>query len=532
MVEIDLLKKKLKTAAGKILLLSGIFILSIGLLTNISYGQSTTVKRRIDLKHADEDIIEKDKQSGKDWHRLIGNVDLTHNEIKMKCDSAHFFPDKNQVTAYSKIHIEQGDTLDIMGDYLFYDGTTEKASLKGNAELIDKETHLYTNSVTYDVKNEIAQYAENGTITNGDNKLTSIIGIYYLATNTFHFKDSVEIVNPDYTMNADTMDYNTKTETAFFTGPSEMKGDSLYLYCEKGWYDTKNNITRIWINALIDNKKQIIRGDSLFYNENTGYGQSFGNVSITDTTNNLIVAGNYAWYFKDPERFMVTDSALFIQISGKSDSLFLHADTISAFTVADTSVKGYRLVRAYYGCRIFSKDFQAKCDSLSYSFRDSVIRFYEKPVLWAKENQLTSDSMAVFTRNRQAERIELYNSAFIASQVDSLRFNQIKGRSLTGFLRDNELYRIEINGNGESISYLVDEDEIVGVNTAKCSRIEILIEDGKIRDIFEYQNPDGVIDPPTSSPQTDKRLDGFNWYDHLRPRRLKDIYVVASEINN
>ncbi len=94
------------------------------------------------------------------------------------------------------------------------------------------------------------------------------------------------------------MDYNTETETAFFTGPSEMKGDSIYLYCEKGWYDTKNKKTRIWDNALIDNKQQIITGDSLYYDENTGYGEAFRNTSIADTNNHIVVKGNYAWYYK------------------------------------------------------------------------------------------------------------------------------------------------------------------------------------------------------------------------------------------
>ena len=200
---------------------------------------------------------------------------------------------------------------------------------------------------------------------------------------------------------------------------------------------------------------------------------------IADTNNNIIVLGNYAWYYKEPERFMVTDSAMFIQIN-RTDSLFLHADTISAITVSDTTADGYRLMRAYYGCRIFSKDLQAKCDSLSYSFQDSVIRIYVNPVLWSEENQLTSDSMAIFTKNRQADRMELYNSAFVVSQVDSLRFNQIKGRSLTGYFRENELYKINIDGNGESIYYLVDGDEIMGINTTRCARIEIFVEDGKI----------------------------------------------------
>jgi len=321
------------------------------------------------------------------------------------------------------------------------------------------------------------------------------------------------------------MDYNTDTKTAFFTGPSEMKGDSIYLYCEKGWYDTKNNISRIWKNAMLDNKKQIIRGDSLYYEEKNGYGQAFGNASITDTSYHLLVAGDYAWYYREPERFLVTDSAVFVQIS-KEDSLFLHGDTIRSVTVTDTSGKAYRLMSAYYRCRIFSRDMQAKCDSLAYSFRDSVIRFYNEPVLWSEENQMTSDSMALFTKNRQADRMELFSSAFIASQVDTMRFNQIKGRSLTGYFKENELYRIVIKGNGESLYYLGEGDEIMAINKATSSDIEIAIEGGKIAVIIENQNPEGIIDPPSTTQQGNPKLEGFKWFDYLRPKNKLDIFNI------
>jgi lipopolysaccharide export system protein LptA len=479
-------------------------------------------KKRILLKNADIDYIRKDN-TGKDLHRLIGNVLLEHNQITMSCDSAHFSPDKNQVTAFSRVHIEQGDTLDLFGDYLFYDGKSEIAIVTGNVELIDKETHLYTQSINYDVKNEIARYNDKGKITNSDNTLTSIKGVYYVSDNLFHFKDSVKIVNPDYVMTADTMDYNTVTETSFFTGPTELKGDSLYMYCEKGWYDTKNDVTSIWKNALIDNKQQVITGDSLFFDNVTGYGKSFGHVTIKDSTNNVIVQGNYAWYYKQPERFMITDRAMFIQVSD-SDSLFLHADTISAITVSDTTAKGYRLMKAYHGCRIFSQDLQAKCDSLSYSFQDSVIRLYTLPVLWSEENQLTSDSMAVFTKNRQTDRLELYNAAFITSMIDTIRYNQIKGRTLTGYFRNNELYKIDIRGNGESIYYLLDGDYIAGRNQTKCANIEVIVEKGKISEIYEYKNPEGVIDPPELTDPDPLRLKGFNWFDSLRPKNKSDIF--------
>lgn len=480
-------------------------------------------KRKIEVLHSAEGYEELEAVTGRRLMRLVGDVALKHNEVYMTCDSAHFYVANNQVMAYSRIHINQGDTLHLNGDSLFYDGTLEDASVDGHVELIDKETHLYTNSVKYDVARKIARYNDHGRIINGENTLTSIIGIYYVSDNLYHFKDSVKIVNPDYVMTGDTMDYNTRTETAFFTGPSELAGDSIYLYCEKGWYDTKNDISRIWKNALIDNRQQVIRGDSLYYDGVKGYGQSFRNTSITDTTNDVIVKGDYAWYFKTPERFMVTRKAQFIQVSDK-DSLFMHADTISAVTVSDSVAKAYRLLRAYYGCRIYSKDLQGKCDSLSYSFSDSVIRLYRNPVIWSKENQLVSDSIAIYTRNRKADRMELYNSAFVTSQVDRLRFNQVKGRSLTGYFRDNELYRINILGNGETIYYLLDGDEIVGINRARCARIEIFVDKGKITGINEYQNPEGVIDPPVKVVSESLKLEGFTWLDALRPKNKTDIF--------
>jgi len=507
----------------KIIILTGIFLISQSFFSQDLPKEQKPGKKMIEVLNADEGIDEIEKSTEKRITRLLRNVSLKQEDVYMTCDSAWFYPGVNQVKAFSRIHMYQGDTLHLYGDSLFYDGMTRQASVHGNVELVDKETHLFTQAVEYDVANDIARYNTGGRITNGDNTLTSIIGIYYVAQNLFHFKDSVNIVNPDYVMKADTMDYNTQTETAYFTGPSEMEGDSIYLYCEKGWYDTKNDISRIWKNAVIDNRKQVIRGDSLFYDDLNGYGLAFNNTSITDTTNNIIVQGDYAWYYESHERFMVTKRAVFIQVSEK-DSLFLHADTISAVTRSDSVMKDYRLMRAYHGCRIYSKDLQAKCDSLSYSFRDSVIRLYTMPVLWSEENQLVSDSIAIFTRNRQADRLELYTSAFVTSQVDETRFNQVKGRSLTGYFRDNELYKINVEGNGETIYWLLDGEEVAGVNQAKCARIEILVEDGKIVEIFEYQNPEGVIDPPLEVDPVMLRLEGFTWQDQLRPKKREDIF--------
>jgi lipopolysaccharide export system protein LptA len=497
-----------------------IFLFIPSLLFSQTASQNNRSKKKIELIYADE--MKPDNTLGPDCKKLLGNVQLKHNDVLMFCDSAYLFQITKKVRAFSKVHIKQGDTLNLYGNYLYYNGEEEKALVEGNVELIDKETHLYTKSLDYDVKNRIASYTDSGKIINAKNTLTSVTGIYYASQKLFHFKDSVKIVNPDYVMTGDTMDYNTESEIAYFTGPSEVKGDSIYLYSEKGWYDTKKNVSRIWKNAYIDNKKQIIKGDTLFYDKNSGYGEAFRNITISDTTNNVLVTGNYAWYYRQPEKFLVTDSAVFIQIS-KNDSLFLHADTISAVSVSDTSGKSFRLMRAYYNCRIFSSGLQAKCDSLSYSFQDSVIRLYRSPVLWSEENQMTSDSISIFTKNRQADLMELYNSAFITSLVDSIRYNQIKGRNMKAYFRDNKMFKIRIEGNGETIYFLVDKAGQVGWNRAKCSSMEIFVDKGKVTEINEYENPEGVLNPPLK--ETDKqRLTGFKWLDLLRPKTKQDIF--------
>ena len=479
-------------------------------------------RRKVELIYADENTIIKDDDTGREVHHIVGNVKFRMNDNILTCDSAHYVPDQMQITAFSNAHLTQGDTLNMFGDYMFYDGRSDIAEAKYNVVLIDKETHLYTDAIRYDVKNQIARYNTGGKIVNNKDTLISIIGIYYVDESLFHFKDSVKIVNPDYVMTSDTMNYNTETETVFFTGSTEIFGDSLYMYCERGWYETKTKISSIWKNAFIDNMKYTLRGDSLFYDDSLGYGKAFRNVVIEDTANSVFVMGHYAQYNKIPERIFATDSAVFLYVS-KDDSLFIHGDTLRSITIQQDSIS-FRLVKSYYNTRMFSNSVQAKCDSLTLSFQDTIARLYYEPVLWSEENQLTADSMALFIKNEQAEKLILYRRAFVTSEIDTLRYNQVKGNSLTAYFNDNEVYKIDVVGNGESIYYLLDGEELIGLNKSKSGNIQILVENGKVTDVFESQSPQGVIDPPDPQGQNEPRLDGFIWLNELRPKDKNDIF--------
>lgn len=479
-------------------------------------AQQGPVRRKVEILHSDS--MEYDRLTGRSRNKLNGNVSLKHNDLYMLCDSAWYFDEANVVNAFSNIHIWQGDTLHIWGRYLTYNGDTGKAVMTDSVKLTDRETRLFTPQIDYDVNTQIAVYNKGGRILNGENTLTSRTGIYYADRKMLHFRDSVKIVNPDYIMHADTMRYDTRNEIVWFAGPSEAVGDSIYLYCENGWSDTRNDISKLMKNAVLDNRQQRITGDTLWYDEQNGKGEAFGNVTIADTTDKVIAGGNYAWYFKKPERFLITKSPWFTMFSD-DDTLTLRADTLRAVPLTDTAGVDHRLLKAYKKCTVFSREMQGRCDSLSYSFMDSVIRLYHDPIVWSRENQLTADSIALFTKNSKADHMELYNSAFVVSSVDTARFDQISGKNLSGYFVDNKLRRIKVTGNGEAIYYVVDGNELIGVNRARSASIEIFIEDGKIAEIYQNQSPDGTLDPPLKKPDSEMRLEGFRWVPGLRPGR-------------
>jgi lipopolysaccharide export system protein LptA len=485
----------------------------------------TTNSKQIAVRNA-ESLIG-DQRLG--YQRLIGNVQFEHQGTLMFCDSAHLRTAGNTLEAFGHVHIQQGDSVHIYGDFLKYDGNTRIANMKRNVRLTDRDMILTTDSAAYDMSAKIARYVSGAKIVNRENTLNSQIGTYSTETKTLTFKKNVVLNNPRYVMNCDTLRYQPDTKVAYFLGPTTIKskGSTDFIYCENGFYDTKKDVCQFQRNAYIITEAQELRGDSLWYDRRNGLGKAFGNVKITDTTQNIVITGGLATHNERTKTSVVTRDALFIQMFDK-DSLFLHADTLKTMTVGepkDSSAEVQRLVRAYRGVRFYKTDLQGRCDSLAWTSADSTMRLFGDPVLWSGGNQLTAERVSIITHKGEVKRLELDNLAFIASRDDSTRFNQIRGKHMTGYFANNQLVRIDVKGNGQTLYYARDQGLLIGVNRADCSRLRIEVKDSKVTGISFYEKPDASLYPPLDLPPRQALLKDFKWRETEQPASVKDLFL-------
>ena len=200
----------------------------------------TTKKTLVYLLHADTVSYDKEVMKA-DAQFLEGNVSFRHDSSYMYCDSAYFFEATNSLEAFSNVRMEQGDTLFVYGNYLFYDGDTQIAYLRENVRMENGQVTLFTDSLNYERIPDIGYYFDGGLIVDSLNQLSSFYGQYSPGTKLAIFNDSVRLENPNFTLYSDTLHYDTESKIATILGPSIIVSDSGTIHSSRGWYNTEAN---------------------------------------------------------------------------------------------------------------------------------------------------------------------------------------------------------------------------------------------------------------------------------------------------
>lgn len=487
-----------------------------------STDTSDASKKEVEILRSDELKFEDD--GAKKITKLVGNVELRQGGVLMWCDSANVDKETNSVDAWGRVHINQ-DTVNAYSDILKYDSKEKLAFLKGHAKLTDKKVILFTEELFYNTKDKVSYYLSGGKVLKDSTVITSQRAHYYNMLHDVYFQGDVNINDPNYKLNSDTLKYNVDTKVSTFFGNTEIFNKNSTIYCNNGWYDSKTDISSFGKNTVVVNPPQRLWADSLYYERFRGFGKAIGKFKWVDSSMATEIQGHYGEYIDDRQFITATQRPLLIYKMDK-DSLLLMADTLKSMTQSITDTT--RNFFAYHHTRLFMKDMQGVCDSLYYSFSDSIFRMYYKPVIWTNDVQMSGDTIYLHTKNQKADNFAIHKAGFIVSPSGPKYFDQIKGTNIFGYFRDNELYKMDVIGNGESLYFGKDDkNKYIGSNKALSTNIAIYFKDKKIEKIAFLKKPEAVFTPIKMMAKDAFNLKDFNWQIDRKPKSKEEMFKAA-----
>ncbi len=521
-----------------------ILFLLVCLTAFTSTAQQT---KRITIEYAGKGFTEADRNDGAITFLRDNTqqIHFVHEGVNMWCDKAIYYEKEDFIEAFSNVRMQQGDTIHMTAKYVEYSGKTQLAFASGDVVLREPKSTLTTDTLYFDRTKQQAYYETKGKVVrDSSGTITSQIGRYYLDAQKYQFVKDVKLVNPEYVLETNQLDFYTETGHAYMYGPSTITGETSKIYCERGFYNTNNDTGYFIKKSRIDYDNRIVEGDSMYFNRNTNFASATNNIKVTDTINNSIVKGHYAEVFKDKDSVFITKRALAITVQ-ENDSIYMHSDTLMV-----TGPPEHRITRAYYKVRLYKSDLAGKADSVHVDHKTGLTQMINlarfntgdafsakrKPVLWNLGNQMTGDTIHLIS-NVKTEKLDsliVFNNAFLVSK-DTLSkngYNQIKGQRLIGLFEDNELYNVDIIKNAEVIYYSRNgQNELVGINKSKSGNINIKITDNTIDEIRLIQQIDGDLYPDSQFPENARKLRGFDWRGSERPTSVEDLFKNDPPLN-
>jgi len=498
---------------------------------------------KVKLIHADFFQKLEEKYEGNPF--FSGNVKFFHQGSVLTADEVIFYQEQNFVKAIGNVKLQNTDGSVITAQEMEYDGNTERGIARKNVVLTDPKQTIKTETLYYDRLSNLAYFNTGGTISDGQNVMYTKSATYDLSTRIIDFTGNVKIDNPDYIVEGVNIKQNQLTNTAIFNGATTIinkKDPSKYIFTEQGSYNMNSKEVYLNKNSRIHYNGKILTGDTMYFNQITGFGKANGNVLLRDPAERRYITGGYGEIYEKKDSAMITEKPLAVKIL-ENDSIYFSAERIVTFQKLDTleTDKKKSFLRAYRKARMFKSNAQARADSLSFNETDGIMHLFEKPILWSGEKQVTGDKIEAYfdTQNEFIDSLKVIGNAFAISKADSLNlkdeFNQVKGKLMTVYYDKNEIKTAKVIGNAQAITYADDqnektrETERIGIALSTCGILEALFEDRKVQIIECSVGAETDVYPMSKISREQRFFPDFNWNTKDRPRKWEDVYLDSPE---
>jgi lipopolysaccharide export system protein LptA len=220
---------------------------------------------------------------GVEYDTLLQNVKITQDSFFLFCDTA-YIENKSKVQAIGNVAIQQGDSIQIFSDSLYYNEALKLAELYGRVIFSKGNQKLNTEKATYDINNKIAFYEEGATLLNSNQKLISEKGVYDIENDLASFKEKVIVSDSSSVLQTDSLKYDLLHDIVYIIGPTNIKSDSTQIYCEQGYFNYETQVGEFYKNLEIKTESRIILAENVEYDRKRNIYTLTGKPTIDDDT--------------------------------------------------------------------------------------------------------------------------------------------------------------------------------------------------------------------------------------------------------
>lgn len=471
---------------------------------------------------------------------LSGKVRLRQGTVLFDCDSCVVNSTAHIFEAFGNVHINDHDSTNIYSSHLKYLTNTKIAYFDGGVRMTDGHATLTTPDLTYDVNTKIGTYTKGGRVVNKKSVLTSTEGTYYSNLRDVYFKKNVQLKDPAYFLKSDSLLYNTETQITRFITDTYIKDSSgRVVRTKEGFYDLAHSKSQFFSRSTVQDGSTFISADQMASDDSSNTVQMEGNAVMRDTAKGYMIIAGRIFHNKKIDASLATKKPLMI-IKQNKDSIYITGDSLFTAKLTDLYKRDSaklktlqlkekdstnRYFEAYRHVRMFSDSVQSVSDSLFYSFQDSVFHLYYDPVVWNKKNQMTGDTIYLYTKNKKASRIKTIDNSFIVNEMQAGVYNQIKSSRMDGYFKEGALDSVRAKGLAESVYFIQDNDSaFTSVNQTKSDAIDIYFDKGDLYKVVFRSNLKGVLDPITQKNPNEAKLEKFRWLINRRPKTKYELF--------
>ncbi|NDC40607.1 MAG: hypothetical protein EBZ77_03510 [Chitinophagia bacterium] len=508
-------------------------------------------------------------------NKFLDNAVFRQGTDTLYCDSLYQNLTTKTIEAFSNVRIAQAGGTQAKSDYLRYISAEKIAYMKGNVSLTDGKNRLVCDELTYNLGTKVGVYNNHGELFADSTTVVSETGRYDVNAKDARFTGKVKITDPQYTTTSDDISYNTETKLTRFFAPSKIVGDGgqTRLTASSGYYDARAGLANLDAHATVWYGQQYIEADTLFYDRSLGYGYAYGKVIAWDAGQLSALYCGSARYNRRRRTLQATRRPVLMQIKD-ADTLYVRADTfysapdysralpdtnhaadkvpVAAPTTvaatkrgrgkkapvllapqpladtmwADTTLPLYFI--GYHRVRIFSDSLQGVCDSIVYTQADSTLRMIYSPIAWARNSQITGDTICMLLDSNKLKRVYVPNNAFVISLAGpdgANMYDQVQGKTLKAYFRNNAVEHMVVAPNAEAIYYNKDErGAYLGVSQVKSTRMMVYFNDQNIRKIKLEDDVHETLTPLEQANIPATRLSRFKWIPQRRPRSKNELF--------